>query len=75
MAHEDINEDFAVEELEDEQGNHSDFAIWTDELTSSSLEKYKKTYLYKGKHPNLFKNMWKIIVDHINVIFTEWSFT
>ena len=39
MAHDvitkDINEDTAVEELGVEEGNRSDIAIWTDELTSS----------------------------------------
>ena len=35
---EDINEDTTIQEFEDEEGNRSDIAIWTDELTSSVLE-------------------------------------
>ena len=61
MAHdviaEDINKDIAIEELEDEEGNHSDIPIWTDDLTSSVFAKYEEIYLHKDRRPNLSKNM------------------
>jgi hypothetical protein len=44
-------------------------------LTSSVLEKYEEIYLHGDRRPNLSKNMWKIIVDHINGISTEGAFT
>ena len=72
MAHnviaEDINENTTVEELEDEEGNRSNIAIWSDELTFSVLKKYEEIYLRKDRCPNLSKNMWKIIIDRIDEI-------
>ena len=56
------------------EGKHFDIAIWTDELTSSVLKKYEEIYHHKDRHPNFSKNMWKIIVDHINGNSTEWFF-
>ena len=35
---EDINKDTTIQKPADEEGNHSDIAIWIDELTSSILE-------------------------------------
>ena len=75
VSDEDLNEDTTIQEPEDEEGNRSNIAIWTDELTSGVLEKYEKIYLHKDRRPNLSKNMWKVIVDHINGISTEGSFT
>jgi hypothetical protein len=75
LTAEDINEDTTIHEPVDEEGNRSDIAIWTDELTSSVLKKYEEIYLHKDRRPNLSKNMWKVIVDHINGISTEGAFT
>ena len=75
LTAEDINVDTTIQEPVDEEGIRSDIAIWTDELTSSVLEKYEEIYLHKDRRPNLSKNMWKIIVDHINGISTEGVFT
>jgi hypothetical protein len=75
LTAEDINEDTTIHEPVDEEGNRSDIAIWTDELTSSVLKKYEEIYLHKDRRPNLSKNMWKVIVDHINGISTEETFT
>ena len=67
----DINEDTVVEDLEDEEGNRSNIAIWTDELTSFVLEKYENFYFYKNRRPNLSKNMSKVIVEYNNGFFYE----
>jgi len=72
---EDSNEDTTIQEPVDEEGNRSDIAILTDELISSILKKYEKIYLHKDRRPNLSKNIWKVIVDHINGISTEGAFT
>jgi len=71
VAAEDINEDIIIQEPADEEGNRFDIGIWTDELTSSVLKKYEEIYLHKDRRPNLSKNMWKVIVDHIDGISTE----
>ena len=75
LTAEDINVNTTIQKPIDEEENRSDIAIWTDELTSSILEKYEEISLHKDRRPNLSKNMWKVIVDHINGISTEGAFT
>jgi hypothetical protein len=64
------------DELEGGEANCGDNAVWSDELASTLSDKYEEIYLYKDRQPNLSKNMWKVIIDHINgisgdVLFTE----
>jgi hypothetical protein len=44
-------------------------------LASALLDKYEEVYLYKNRRPNLSKNIWKVIIDHINGIFGDVFFT
>ena len=75
LTAEDINVETTIQEPVNEERNRYDIAIWTDELTSSILEKYEKIYFHKNRRPNLSKNMWKVIIDYINGISKEIAFT
>ena len=70
LTAEDINVDTTIQEPIDEEKNRFDSAVWTDELTSSVLEKYEEISLHKDRRPNLSKNIWIVIVNHINEIST-----